>query len=191
MTKEGELELVSILRKYDMQCIHQLQQKKITDYLPENPKSRKEARYWLDKNRELPRNRHTLEIDIFSWKDCHWGALAIEQKSQRCAPKTLHVSNDLRLYSGRAELRNGAQDLYLQCQGAGCLGRAYAAANYINSKVIPVGVVDYDISIHGTPAKWAFYEGAFFVNTEHFEEFLENFLDKWGWVRNMAEGNTL
>lgn len=190
LTKKGELELVSILRRYGLECMHRLQQRRITEFIPENRKSRERVKYWLGKNKELPRKRHTYEIDIFSWKDSHWGALAIEQKSQRCSPKTLCVSDSLRLYSGKAELREGASDLLLQCQGAECLGNAFAAANYLNARVVPVGVVDYDIRVFGTPANWAYHEGVFFVKKTHFEEFLEEFLEKRGWVRELASKTT-
>lgn len=169
-----------------MNCLHRLQQKRITDFLPDHPKSMKQVNYWLDLNKALPRKRHTLEIDVFSWKEPHWGALAIEEKSQRRSPKTLCVSEDIRLYSSKAELREGANNLFMQCQGAGCLGNAYAAANYINATVVPVGVVDYNIKVYGTPANWAFHKGVFFVNHKYFEPFLQQFLQKDGWMRNMA-----
>ncbi|MCD6414795.1 MAG: hypothetical protein J7L23_04190 [Candidatus Diapherotrites archaeon] len=184
MGKIGELELISILRSYGMNCEHNLNQKKITDFIPES--ELKTANYWLDENNKLPRKRHTMEIDIFSWKESHWGALAIEQKSQNGNPKTLVITEDLRLYSNKVELWNAGRELFLQCKGAGYLGRAFASVNRLNTEVIPVGVVDYSLNVFGTPAKWVLYNGVFFVNSNNFEEFLVAFLDRRSWVHDIT-----
>ena len=183
MGLKGELELVDILRGYGLHYEHRLRQRKITDFLKKNDSPL--ARAYLEKNRELPRKQYTYEVDILAWKPGHWGALAIEQKTQFSSPKTLYIGDGITMHNGATEFRRQAQDLFLQCCGSGYLGQAYCAANGMDRQVIPVGVVDYDISIGGVHANWAFHRGVFFVHSNHFSKFLGEFLKKDSWIKQL------
>jgi len=177
-----ELALADVLQQHGMQCIHELKQRRITDFLKEHPSP--EASHWIKLNKELPRKRLTYEVDVFAWKPGHWGALAIEDKAQ-ATPKTLEFWNHgMSMHNGAIEFQRNARNLHLQCTGAGYLGRAYACAHGLG-RVIPVGVVDYALKVHGTPSRYVVHDGVVFVNRNHFEWFVQEFLHS-SWVEDLS-----
>ncbi len=184
MGLKGELELVEILRGYGLRYEHRLHQRKITDFLRKSDSPL--ARAYLEKNRRLPRKQYTYEVDILAWRPDHWGALAIEQKTQFNTPKTLYIGEGITMHNGLAEFKKQAQDLFLQCCGSGYLGQAYSEAAGLGKQVIPVGVVDYDISVGGVRANWAFHRGVFFVRNSYFRKFLGEFLKNDSWIKRMS-----
>ena len=183
MGLKEELELVELLKGYGLRYEHQLKQRKITDFLKEHDNPL--ARAYLQKNKQLPREQFTYEVDILTWRPDHWGALAIEQKTQFSSPKTLCIGDDFTMHNGAIEFRRQANDLFLQCCGSGYLGQAYCDAHGLGKRVVPVGVVDYDIDIGGTYSNWAFHRGVFFVRNGHFRAFLDEFLRDADWIKQM------
>jgi hypothetical protein len=164
--------------------VHQLRQSRITDYLKTSPSD--DASYWLERNRELPRERLTFEIDLFAWKEGHWGALSIEDKSQTTHKTLEFAGGEMTMHNDAIELKRNADNLHLQCTGAGMLGRAFAAATGMNRTVIPVAVVDYDLRVNGTQARFAVHDGVVFVKREHFDWFVQEFLTA-GWVQKLSQ----
>ncbi len=162
--------------------MHRLKQSKITDFLKSNDNAR--ARAFLEKNKSLPRKRLTYEVDILAWGQGPY-ALAIEQKTQFESQKTLCVGDYFTLHNGDVEFNRNANNLFLQCCGSGYLGQAYCETHGLNKEVIPVGVVDYDLDVGGSSAKWAFHRGVFFVNSSYFDEFLNEFLSEAPWIQQL------
>lgn len=183
MGLKEELELIEILRGYGLRYEHRLKQRRITDFLKETDNHL--ARAYLEKNKQLPREQHTYEIDILAWRPDHWAALAIEQKTQFSSPKTICVGDEFTMHNGTLEFPRAARDLFLQCCGSGYLGQAYCEASGLDKRVIPVGVVDYDIDIGGSYANWAFHKGVFFVRSNHFSDFLDEFLKDEEWIKQL------
>jgi hypothetical protein len=178
------------MQNFGLKTIHNLKQRRITDYIRDasQPKhTQSEVWHWLNKNKSLPRTKLTCEVDILGWRDDHWGALSIEQKTQVDSQKTLAFDGELlTLHNGSAEFKRSASDLYYQCAGAGYLSKAFLTAMGIDKTVLPVGVVDYAISIGTHPGRWAFHNGVLFVNRAHFDWFLGEFVADQRWVRDLA-----
>jgi hypothetical protein len=188
MGLEEELELTKLLDGYGMRTVHRLKQRKVTDWIKGHPETGEACSYWLQKNRSLPRARLTFEVDVFAWKPGHWAALAIEDKSQNGLQKTLDIWNgtvSIRSQNGK-KYEKSTLNFISQCHGARCIGKAYSIANHLNIKVLPVGVVDYSIVVNGIPAKWSYSNGVFFVERDHFPEFVEGFLREDSWIVEAA-----
>ncbi len=175
MGHDEELALAGVLQRHGMTCIHELKQRRITDFLKDHPSP--PARAMLQQNKDLPRERLTYEVDVFAWREGHWGALAIEDKAQS-TPKTLEFWNSgMTLHNGAVEFPRNARNLHLQCTGSGLLGQAYSDALGLGARVVPMGVVDYELRVHGTPSRFVVHEGVVFVNRQYFEWFVREFLE--------------
>ncbi|MCD6523346.1 MAG: hypothetical protein J7K68_06445 [Candidatus Diapherotrites archaeon] len=183
MGLEEELRIVNILKKYGMNYIHRLKQSTISDFIKNNNST--EARVWIEKNKALPRRSYTYEVDIFAWKPDHWAALSIEEKTQKGTEKQLRFDNNGMLMVAGSNVLNSADDLFLQCCGAGYLGKAFSIATGMDHTVLPIGLVDYSIDVLDTPSRWALYNGVLFVNKQYFEHFLRDFLKEKSWVREV------
>jgi hypothetical protein len=186
LAKKGELELFLFLKTQGFNCIHGLKKQRIKQEIQPGKNGNK-ATQWLEKNKQHPRKKATMEVDVFAWKQGVWGAMAIEQKSRSSSSKTLSIGSGIRLFTSKSQIREGGEKLLLQCQGVGLLGKAFASAKNLEQQVVPVGVVDYEIKVFGTPSNWAFYDGVFFVREEWFPQFVQEFQKKRGWVRQLAE----
>ena len=194
MGLKGELQLLETLKKFDMNCVHKLKQKKITDFfIDANPLVKKECKTLLRKNRMLPRSRLTYEVDLLAWKNNTLHALAIEQKNQNGAPKILDIDERevvLRALctTGRPrEYKRSARNLWLQCLGEGYLSRAYCAVRNLNKKVIPFAAVDYTLRVRSAEVPWAFHKGVFFVQNNSFEFFLKQLFEKDEQIKRVIE----
>jgi hypothetical protein len=188
----GEIELLEMLQKYDLKCMHRLEQSKITNFIVESdPFTRKSCEQLLRRNRRLPRDHLTYQVDLFAWKQGHWAAMAIEEKDQTGARKELHITKDhvtikAICKDGVHEYRNSGRNLYLQCRGEALLSQAFCYANDIDSKVLPIGVVSYDIVANRKETDWAYHRGVFFVNKRSFEWFLSEYLEDSKWIRKVT-----
>lgn len=185
-----ELELLRLLKGYGLNCVHGLEQRHITDFLVDaDPDTKKTCQELLRKNRMLPRNKLTYQIDLLAWKNGHWAALAIEQKAQNGVKKVLDINKDfvtLRAeYEGVSrEYRQSGRNLFLQCQGEALLGKAYYITQGISAEIIPVGVVDYELRINSAfETDWAYHRGVFFVNSNAFEWFVNEYVADKKWIR--------
>jgi hypothetical protein len=192
---EGEIQILRLLQKYDLQCLHRLEQSRITDFMSEADASvRKECEQLLRRNRMLPRDRLTYQVDLFAWKKGHWAAMAIEEKAREGAQKILGVTKDYVTLKALCidsvhEYRNSGREFFLQCCGEALLSQAFCAANGIDATVIPVGVADYDIQVNENRTNWAYHRGVFFVNSGSFEWFLNEYLQDKRWIRKIVESN--
>lgn len=178
-----ELELARILRAHGYRCLHSVEQRRITDYLPNaDPNVQKRCRSYLRKNMMLPRSKRAYQIDLLAWKQNDWAAMAVEEKSQNGVPKVLRLSRQgavlaALLPRGVREYPHSARELWLQCLGESYIGKAYFAARRIEMNVVPVGAVDYDVQVDGKRVKWAYYRGVFFVNKAEFEDFVDHWAE--------------
>jgi len=194
MSLEGELGLIQIVKNFNLRYEHRLEQRRITDFFYDlSPETRDKCNHYLRKNRMLPRRKYTKQIDLLVWKEPHWAALAIEEKNQDGAAKSLEIFKDsIRLkieYSyGSREFLDFGRNLSLQCLGEAYLGKAYFAANNLDYEVLPVAVVDYGLRINSIiDTGWAFSRGIFFINKRYFPWFLNEYcLDK-RWIRRVHE----
>ena len=95
MSLDGEIQLLEIAKSYDLNYLHRLEQKKITDFIHEaNPANRRICEQLLKRNRMLPRDHLTKQVDLVCWKNNHWAALAVEEKQTDGARKILDISKD-------------------------------------------------------------------------------------------------
>jgi len=193
---KGELQLLEVLQSLDFKCIHRLEKRKINDFLTDSdPKTRKKIREWFRRNRMLPRDKLTYQVDLLAWKRDHWAALAVEQKNQYGARKILEVGkNELTLKTmyknNEKEYKRSAKNLFLQCLGESYLGKAYCLAKGMENQVIPVGVLDYDIKVNSGVniyTDWVYHHGVFFVQTESFKWFLRQYLKKGDWIKKIVK----
>jgi hypothetical protein len=196
MGLEGELELIQIVRKFNLRYEHRLEQKKITNYFSDiDYPTISECQYYLRKNRMLPRIKSTKQIDLLVWKEPHWAALAIEEKNQNGASKTLDIFKDRIILRtdfgyGSKEIPEFGRDLSLQCLGESYLGKAYMATQNLDYEVLPVAVVDYGLRINAMiDAEWAYNRGVFFINKKYFEWFLGEYSQNKRWIRKLYEKN--
>jgi len=194
MGLEGELELIQIVRKFNLRYEHRLEQKKITNYFSDiDYPTISECQYYLRKNRMLPRIKSTKQIDLLVWKEPHWAALAIEEKDREGASKRLDIYKDKVVLKttfgyGEKEIIGVGRDLSLQCLGESYLGKAYLTANNLDYKVLPLAVVDYTLTINSlVETAWAFSNGIFFINKSHFEWFLEEYCNDSSWIKKVYE----
>jgi hypothetical protein len=189
---EGELELLKTLKKMGFKCIHRLEQRKITDFIAgADDDRRKQCELLLKRNRMLPRRKLTYQIDIMGWADKHWAALAIEEKRQHGARKVLDLDRDSVVIKalckdGIREYKDSGRDLFLQCSGEALLGKAFCTARGIDTDVLPVGAIDYDIQANEEPADVAYHRGVFFVHNPHFRWFVEEFLQEKKWIKKIV-----
>ncbi|MEM0372845.1 MAG: hypothetical protein QXO69_03350 [archaeon] len=186
---EGELQLLETLKQYDVMCVHRLEQRRITEFLAEADQSTKrECEQLFRKNRMLPRDSQTYQVDLMAWKRGHWAALAIEQKDSEGARKILDITKDhvtLKAVcdNGIREFRKSGRQLYLQCKGEEYLVQAYCNAYGINARAVPVGVVDYDLFVNSrVHVPWAYHRGVFFVHERAFEWFAKQYADGAAWI---------
>lgn len=194
MGLKGELELLRMLKKFDVNCEHRLDQSKITDFLLDSdPETREKCKSILRKNRMLPRESLTFQIDILVWKDNHWAALALEQKGQNGVKKVLDINEKSMTMKalcddGVREYKRSAKNLFLQCVGESFIGEAFCLAKGIEKEVIPVGVVDYEIVINSEKkTNWVYHKGVFFVNKNYFKDFFEEYMKDKSWIRKVVE----
>ncbi len=178
---EGELELYRIVKKKGFECIHKLEQQRITDFLTRtDPRNQKEAIKLLQENRMLPREHLTRQVDLLAWTDR--AAFAIEEKASNGVKKQLSISEDgIRLEAVFADgikvFKDSGRQLLLQCKGEGLLSKAFLRLKGENHEPVPVAVVDYEILLNNKPVDWAFHKGVFFVRKEKFEEFIDYYLE--------------
>jgi len=191
---KGELEILRMLKMFDVNCKHRLDQSKITDFLADSDSETvKKCKTILKKNRMLPRKNLTYQIDIFVWKENHWAALALEQKGQNGVKKVLDINEKTMTMKalcddGVREYKRSAKNLFLQCVGESFIGEAYCLAKGIEKEVIPVGVVDYDIVVDSEKKMdWVYHKGVFFVNKTYFREFFEEYVKDKPWIREIIE----
>jgi len=196
MSLEGELELIQIVKKFGLRYEHRLEQKKITDFFCDIETKRIfECNSYFRKNRMLPRTKATKQIDLLVWKEPHWAALAIEEKTQNGASKTLDIYKDSIILRtdygyGSKEIPEFGRDLSLQCLGESYLGKAYMATQNLDYEVLPVAVVDYGLKINSMiDAEWAYNRGIFFINKKYFEWFLGEYSQDRRWIRKLYKRN--
>lgn len=190
----SELELLKTLQRFDLNCMHRLEQRKITDFLIDsNPSQeiRERCESLLKKNRMLPRENLTYQVDLFAWKRGHWAALAIEEKDQNGVRKILDIREDRVVIKavcedGIREYERSGMNLLFQCKGEAYLSQVFCIAKGIKAKVIPVGVVGYDIQVNSKDVDWAYHSGVFFVNKDSFEWFLNEYVEDKDWIREMV-----
>jgi hypothetical protein len=196
LSLDGEIQLLEIAKSYDLNCLHRLEQRKITDFIHEaKPSDKKICEQLLRKNRMLPRNHLTKQVDLVCWKNNHWAALAVEEKQTEGARKVLEISKDevvlkVLYEGGMKRFDESGRQLYFQCRGEELLTQVYFSSRGVKSKAIPVGVVDYDIVVNSKiKSNWAYYRGVFFVNREYFPQFLEDYKNDCKWIRNIVHEN--